>query len=161
MVLSICPVSSWLANRLDTAVSPSFSLFPDSQDWLPPIINPSTPCASTAAAVPYAICQSSLCARGAANCGSGESKCSEVIWKFPESSQPGFCCETPKVEPWLGFRSSVAAVARFEGLVMFRARANSRHICHRALWSAKATHPGRRASHSDASRIEDKRFARR
>ena len=33
---------------------------PDSQDWLPPIINPSTPCASTAAAVPYAICQSSL-----------------------------------------------------------------------------------------------------
>ena len=45
-----------------------------------------------------------------------------------------------------------------EGLVMFRARANSRHICHRALWSAKATHPGRRASHSDASRIEDKRL---
>ena len=59
-VLSICPVSSRLTNRLDTAVSPSFSLFPDSQDWLPPIINPSTPCASTAAAVPYAICQSSL-----------------------------------------------------------------------------------------------------
>ena len=41
---------------------------------------------------------------------------------------------------------------------MIRARASSRHICHRALQSAKATHPGRRASHSDAPRIEDKRL---
>jgi hypothetical protein len=115
----ISPVSlfpSWLANRLDTTVSPSFSL---SLSLACQTIGchqckPIRARRVLSAAVPshYAICPKP--SRGAANCGGGEVGRSRILRGYLEDSRlltaMASCCRVDvkhaEAEPWFGFPSS-------------------------------------------------------